>query len=675
MADTPDNSEAWASFQILKEVPETATPGSVAEDILHTFGIELATGNGGGSLANVDIKRADALSTLKASLLESYAREESSPLYEIRINPEGEAEFYEVGASNASINPYYTIESKTYVKPKVGVTVTGAKPKQERIIYPWYQIIGPESTQSTIHDTTNLNSPCLSKLKTHATITYRDPLKNSSSNNWNNGVKDIFELQSPFERFIGFSWKVTPPEDMVSPFTKIYQQAQSSILVPITDPECALGIEGPHPNIGTLVRRKVMARGVGPDLINCTMFEDSYLNCSNMSVPLDIKMVEGLTYDTVRNTRVSKFLGIASILVVGVPLLLCFGVPRDDSAATQENTEENTILCVHSNNTFSTLIKLNESIHYATLYPKIEDDPTAENLPCIQFINNLRYLDYAKAGTAVDFYVNPLSVELNENVFGNAEIATGTILPLENRNGILIEQVWAQVNLDAACFIVTDPTRNAYEIAKKLKVELLAMAVKDVPSPIAINGNLIDQTDGIADNDPITSNQDFQDTAMEKALNDMGSGRTISLTMASLSEYQTTTLSRKLYDLLLEDDGAVYTHTCSPTDDPQVGDRGINGGIINVIEYSYTDQGSYLINVTEGPMAFGDFAGIDGGIFHKQTEEVTTKGTIIQNMGNHVEYKVHVDGYGPIWCINGCPNVLAVRDRVSITIHNNAVEK
>ena len=72
----------------------------------------------------------------------------------------------------------------------------------------------------------------------------------------------------------------------------------------------------------------------------------------------------------------------------------------------------------------------------------------------------------------------------------------------------------------------------------------------------------------------------------------------------------------------------------------------------------------------EGPEYFGDFSGIDGGIYYKQTEEVSTKGTIIQDLGNHVQYLVHVDGIGPILCINGCANVLAVRDRVSITIHN-----
>ena len=394
------------------------------------------------------------------------------------------------------------------------------------------------------------------------------------------------------------------------------------------------------------------------------------MNCSSSSIPLDIPSVEGLTYEDIRGTRVSKFLGVQGVFVVGIPLISCWGVPVDDAAAIAANEIANTVLCVNSKNIYRNIIKLNESIHYAVLYNS--EDTTYENLPCFQFVDNLRYNDFAAVGTGVDFYIDFLSTDLI-NLFQGADPAKGTILPLETNNGVLVEQIWAQVNLDAPCFVVTDPTGKASDIAKNLSVSILGMAIRDLPSPVAINGVLIDQTDGIVDNDPTTI-QELQDTAMEVALAEMSSGRTLSLTLASLNENHTRILSSKLYDLLRQDNGEVVTHTCPPTDDPKVGDKGVNGGIVNVVEYSYTDQGSYLINVTEGPEYFGDFAGIDGGIYYKQTEEVSTKGTIIQDLGNHVQYVVHVDGIGPIMCINGCASVLAVRDRVSVTIHNNAVE-
>lgn len=664
-----DEALSWPNFQILQDMPEVSEKSSVAEDILTTFGIPYS-GSGGGSLNNVDIKRADALSSLKTSLLEEYAKEDPSGLIEIRINEDGEAEFYEVGENNADMDPYYTINSNNYVRPNVGVSVTGAKPKQERIVFEnWYQLIGPDSTNSTIHDTTKLNSSCLlSNFTTHATVTYNDPFRNSPNSSWNNGMSDIFELETPFDRFIGFSWRITPPSDLVTPFTKIYQQSQSSIPVLLTDPAAKIGSET-HPDIGTLVKRKIITYA-DPSLADCATFDTDVMNCSSSSIHLKLEMIEGLTYESVRGTTISKFLGVQGVFVVGIPLISCWGVPMDDAAAVADNNTENTVLCVFSKNLYRNIIKLHESIHYAVLYNK--EDATFENLPCFQFVNNLRYNDYAVAGTAVSFYIDYLSTDLL-NLFQGNDPAVGTILPLENNNGVLVEQVWAQIALDSPCFIVFDPTGRATEIAQRLKVEILGLVIRDLPSPIAINGELIDQISGIVDNDPTTV-QDLQETPMEQALLQMSSGRTLSLTLASLNEDQTATLSRKLYDLLLEDTGEVYTHTCPPTDEPKVGDRGVRGGIVNVIEYSYTDQGSYLINVTEGPEYFGDFSGIDGGIYYKQTEEVSTKGTIIQDLGNHVQYLVHVDGIGPILCINGCANVLAVRDRVSITIHNNAVE-
>lgn len=663
-----DSDLPWPGFQVLTVISEAPEKPNVAKDILTAFGIA-CKGAGGGSLNNVDIKRADALASLKASLLETYAKDRSSDLLEVRINEEGEAEFYEVGGNGASVNPYYTISSSTYTQPKVGVSVTGAKPIQERIIYDWHELIGPTSVNSTIHDTTKLITSCLSSLSTHATITYQDVVCNKSSPNWNDGVTDIFELGSPFDRFIGFSWRITPPADLVTHFTKIYQQGQSSVPVLLSDPEASIGKDAKvHASVGTLIRRKQITHVDSTGV--CESFDSTVMNCSSFSVPLNLSMNEGLTYETVRESTVSKFLGIQGLFVVGIPLTSCIGVPRDDAAAISENKEDNTVLCVYSPNVFLNVIKLHETIHYITLYTK--NDKDFSNLPCFQFANNLRHNDYSLVGTGVTFYIDHNSVELL-TFFDGMDPAIGTILPLDTNSGVLVAQVWAQVNLDAPCFIVSDPTGVARDIAENLKVEVLGMVIRDLPSPIAINGKLVDQAAGFVDNDPTTV-QDLQETPMETALVAMSSGRTLSLTMASLNALETEILSEKLYALLSEDTGNVHTHTCPPTDESKVGEKGPKGGIINVIEYSYTDQGSYLINVIEGPKYFGDFAGIDGGIYYKQTEEISTKGTIIQDLGNHVQYLVHVDGIGEILCINGCASVLAVRDRVSITIHNNAVE-
>ena len=666
----------WEGFQASLEEEPDVNYNTVSTDVLSAFGISYINEKG-GYLKNVDIKRADALSVLKASLLEEYANEGSS-LIEMCINEDGEAYFYEVGNSNSNIRPYYSIPASSYVKPNASVLVTGGKPKQERITLStgWYPLIGPNGTY-TIHDTTKLNSSCYAvDFSTHATITYEDPVRHKPSPNWNDGVEDIFELETPFDRFLGYTWRITPPSDLVTNTTKIYKQSQSTIPVLVSHSEddviYKIGMLGNYPNLG-IPRKRAMRTELGDNIQDCTVFEDTDFYCSDTTVPINIAMKEGLTYDTLRgDMQVSKVLGVQGVFVIGTPLKNCYGIAKEGMLKS-DNIEENTNLFIAAYSTHTAVFKLNESIDYALLYDRNlgSSDSSDPGIPCIQFANNLQYYDNAKIGTGVQFYINTEDYYLS-SLF-NGYIGYGSILASEHRGGILVESVWAQLILDTPCFVIVDPRGNANKIAAELVVEVLPLILRDLPSPIAYNGTLVDQSDGISDNNPTTL-QSFKDTALENVYNSMGSSRTLSLNFASLDEDATVRLSQKLHDLLLDDTGNIYTHTCPPTDSPQLGDKCINGGIVNSIEYAYTDQGSYLITVIEGPEFFGDFAGIDGDIYYKRTEEVSVQGTIIQDLGNHVDYVVHVDGIGPLKCINACATVLAKRDRVSVTIHNNAVE-
>jgi len=662
----------WQSFQVIAEEEESGPLSMVSKDILEIFGIPY-TNFIGGTLAGVDIKRADALSVLKASLLELYAQSETSGLFEMCINADGKAYFYEVGKDTSYLNPYYSIPSVTSIKPNVAVIITGGKPRQERLVdAAWYSLIGEGATAYTVFDTTRLTTSCLSdNFSSNAIVTYYDPIRHKANPSWNDGIEDMIEL-GPFDRFMGFTWRVTPPSDLVTSTTKIYKQSQSSIPLLLAGGDYRIGGES-CPYIGTL-RKRTPRYSSNAQSAECLQYDgiDSYCTADMLTIDLADKMQEGLTYDTIRGTFVSKFLSIQNVYVVGTALVECYGIAKPGRQKF-ENNEENSVLFIGTSVPYSALYRLNEGVHYTTHYPDDTGEPSM-GVPCIQFANNLRYYDNAKVGTGVSFYINTHCVDF-ARLFGAADsfVGTGTVLPLENGQGLLVEQVWAQLNLDAPCFVVVDPQGKAEAIAQGLTVEILPLVFRDLPSPIAINGQLINQEDSQQDNDP-TTQQDLQNTALETAYNSLGSGRTISMNFASLSEGDTERLSRKLYAILQEDMGKIYTHTCPPTDTPILGNEGLYGGIINVIEYSYTDQGSYLITVTEGPVCFGDFSGIDGGVYYKGTEEVTVQGTIIEDAGNHVQYKVHVDGIGPIHCINGCAQVLAVRDRVSIAIHNNAVE-
>ena len=654
---------SWLNLGETKPADTPTDISSVAVAVLDEFDISY-TGSGGGSLKNVDLKRVDAMSAIKASLLESMS-ESSGSFEEIIVNSSGAVEFITVGLNSANLNPYYTVESSKSTPKNVGVMVTGGKPKTVRIMSDWVDLIGENVDGCYKWDATNLSSQCLDPgFRTSVVITYKNPhLENIGSRSWQNGITDLFEVSSPYESIIGFVWDINPG-DRVKPTTDIRMQNQTSLPIlvsPTTD--YSIGDTANFPNLGTLQRRGV----VDPQTSECWSSEGDPVSCTE-AVKIDLSPYNFITRDTEHGIEVNRLAGVSNIFVVGLPLSYCFGKPKKGESKNPP-TEDNTELFVSSSPSSGVrkLYKLNEGVDYAIGY----DESDLDSNPCIKFANNSRHNDLAKFGTGVSFKIDPLDTALAE-IFDNTLDGLGSILPL-SVEGIMIEQLWAQIDVNTPSFIVQDPTGIAADVAKDLTVQLAALSVINDPPPIAFNGDIIDQSDAVVDNDP-TTQQDFTETEMEKALNSMSTGRTLSLNLASLDENGTKQLSQNLYDLLQEDDGYSYTHICPPSDDPEIGSRGPRGGIINSIEYSYSDQGSYLITVTEGPEFSGDVGGIGGGLYTKKVETLSEQGTIVQDYGNHVNYKVRVDGIGTIEAINTYAGVLTTRDRVNITIHNNEVE-
>ena len=645
--------DIWQDFQkLLHEDDPVYEYESIALDVFDTFNIPYE-GTAGGKLVNVDLKRVDPLSVIKASLLEDYV--DSDRLHEFYVNSDGVVEFYYVGKNRSSFTPYYTIESRHYTDSRVSVMVTGAKKRQERVLNEWIPLL----ENATVFDTESLNSDCLiSNFSTHAVIVYPDRLNSSPNSNWNNGIKDLFEPSSPHERCIGFSWSIDPGE--VHSDTKIFQQNQSSVPFLVSDTGY----------IGKPVRRTFTTLD-SPGSDCHFVDQDSPDGGTPVKINLEEALTGDLIYTNVRGQQVSKFLGVQGVFVKGYLINNCYGVA---APGTQDkHTAENTLLFVSSDNTIPSLFRLTEGVDYVLVYERDEEGKVAK-IPSIQFANNLRVGDLATVGSDVTFYVSPDSTDFLDAIgIEDGYVGKGNILPLENGCAVYVTQVWAQINIDSPCFVVVDPVGDATMIAQQLKASVMPLSLIDEPAPIAFNGELLDQDEIIPDNDPTTT-QDFEKTDYQKKLEQASVGRSLNITMSSLDEEGVVKLSRNLYNLLRRDEGVIRTHTCSPEIEPRIGDRGPGGDIINSIEYSYTDQGTYLITITEGPEALGDFAGIDSGIYYKQTENVSTKGTVIQDYGNHVQYLVRVDGYGDIMCINGSGNIVTIRDRVSLTIYNNAVE-
>jgi hypothetical protein len=155
----------------------------------------------------------------------------------------------------------------------------------------------------------------------------------------------------------------------------------------------------------------------------------------------------------------------------------------------------------------------------------------------------------------------------------------------------------------------------------------------------------------------------------------MDAGGGMTLTLSFLDENQVVRLSGALYEYMNSGDGVESTYVCGPNCDPDLGGTGPNGGIINSITYSYQDSNSYTVSVNCGPKLVGGMSQVTGGPSPKAAESFSAKGTIIQDMGNHVYFKVRVDGFKDVVAVNMTPTVLRTGDKVNVSIHNNPVEE
>lgn len=642
----------WDSFgdsDRTTTVVDCAATGSLAKSVCDAFGISLNSIDIGGSLKNIDIKQMDAMTVIKLSLLEESAETPSSNLYEAVVMPEGSVEFKRVGWNSVDLGDvYYTTQSFNYVEDSVGVMVTGAKPLIERHTPGFSSILD----NKVIFDTQNMMSTCIKEdTKQYATVTFNDPHFDTQ---FNDGINNLYEigLENAYDKVIGYAYKITPPQDLVSDDTSIVYGTQCEVPVLVAD--------GDYLDIGELIRPPTTAED-----LECWTGRGLEAE-STAGIKVDNPLLSNLRFETVRGTTVDKFNGISGVYVIGVELDTCIGLPTSAAEAVKTPTENNTEIYIAVNNSVPKVFKLDNGVHYVTSY--IETSPGEAKEIRITFANNARIFDMAPYGTKARFKTLPSALYSAGTFDGEA-----TILPTGGTKGIWVKEIWATVSLDTPNFTITDPTGNALAIAEGLEVECAPIIITDEPAPIAFNGTEIDQKPGIIDHDPTTT-QELQDTPYETTVKEINEGHGMTLSLSSLDSTGTQNLSSSLYSYINAGNSIDTTYVCGPDCNAEIGDKGRAGGIINNITYSYSDRGSYTISVNEGPTVLGGFEGITGAIYMKQTEEHSAGGTIVQDAGNHVDYKVQVDGIGVRDAINCCPHVLRVGDKVQVSIHNNPVE-
>jgi hypothetical protein len=252
---------------------------------------------------------------------------------------------------------------------------------------------------------------------------------------------------------------------------------------------------------------------------------------------------------------------------------------------------------------------------------------------------------------------------------------------------------------------IFSPLGNALDLAQEISITYTPIVVIDLPAPIAyastspltsidgtrtiVSEGIINQADGIVDSDP-TTDQDLEDSELS-ILQDNTNGSTIDITLPfAFGEIpdpaypqgvrQGTECLEIARNFLALQNRVITTHSMilGPDSTPRLGDYVTlpNGeiGVINDINYSYSDASQYLITITVGPM-YMSAGSFNDAKYQLQTEEVSREGMVIQDAGNGAEYTVRVEGLGEFPCLLMTLEDISVGDRVGVKIYNNPVER
>jgi hypothetical protein len=658
-----DPKDFWPEFgnsSLLEEV--TCDDGSgLARKVLETYGLECSASIDGGVLANLDIKRMDAIQVIKLSLLEASA--ENGTLYEPIMQSDGSVDFVEIGKATglSGSDYYYEIQSGTYIENCGGVMVTGGRPLAERRPVEFSLIW--EGGFVDYYDTGILHNDCIEgNFSQHCTIIFNDPHLES---NYKDGIDNLYEINesNPWDTIMGYARYIWWDGAGTDTEAQVVRQNTAKIVISLSEPN------EDATTLGTLVKRPTYTKG-GYRNPNCYDEQGDRVDPkTGVLVPIPPEF----RYDNLRGTQVDKFKGILDVYIKGVEISDLRGVATDSAASlSTEPTADQVKVTARIDKTYPQLWKLSLGTHYQVAYDGVGQEGGADVY--IVFADNSRRDDpIAIDGTKVNkFYIDPECKYANDEPDLEDE---GLILPHSPTGGILVSKIYVSMLLETPSIEVYHPdgtNKRAEEIARGLKYLVAPLVSVEEPTPKAFNGELIDQTASIFDHDPTTA-QDMSDTPLEQAYDAMA-GNGMQLSLSFLDEDGCRRLSGALFDYLNSGDGTDSVFICGPDAEPELGGRGPNGGTVNAINYSYQDSNSYTISVNVGPKVLGNFAQVDGGPSPLQTEDLSATGTVIQDIGNHIHYKVRIDGFGERVAVNTAPAVLRVGDKVQVSVHNVPME-
>lgn len=691
----------------------------VSQLVLQTFGIPFSLANVlGGKLPGIDIRNQDATTMLKLSLATELLDPPggSAGFAEVELDPFGIARFYVAGAVVATnLDIRYCIPTSQITTPADLVIVRGFDPPPERQLRDSFD--GLKNKEIMDYQDCAQESCDESVVSQYATISYDDPLLDQV---YLDDIINSYELAA-FETILGYLIELTMPDetDPTKPVfvpglkitfgdsTKEYIKIDSTVML-ATVRAGTLDDDGIGQITGlgdaTVIRSVDGIFGAGSaghigstnaggiagtsSTITATVTTVSARGdkCTTSEVALTGSTV---TIDGSRFQRLNKYgilesdlIGVTDVVFSGQKILSLhtnkFGL--NTLAVIVKPTKELVSLQQGKNWTYEITTTANRDIimHFFSV---IEDEFTG-------FICDT----YRNPPAGVGLRIIPssdfrLSAQENVTDFHDLICNVGDSFGYRAVDGkicVVLERKRPSID-------IFDPRGKALELAEQIEVRYTPIVIVDVPASISyssvntltsIDGSrtlpsfgTIDQTDGIVDSDPATV-QDLEDSELS-ILQDNTKGATIDMTLPFCTATECLQIARNFLSLQNRE---VSTHSLilGPDSTPLIGDFVTlpNGeiGIINELNYSYSDSSQYIITATVGPlyMTAGSF---NDPKYQLRTEDVTREGIIVQDGGNGTEYVVRIEGYGEITALLMVLDDLSVGDKVSIRIYNNPVEK
>lgn len=635
----------------------------IVEDV---FDLTLEGNNVGGNLPGYDINNRDAYNMIQLSLATELKNES---IYECYANGEGNVRFYQINNITADLGTvYYSVETNTFKILCDNVLVYGYDTPPTRKISGQYNLftLGNGEVYNQEHGPDGVDGPWY--------YIYGDVFPNCG--NFKEGWIEYNKIDWGDPKTIAnaklynkYDWEelITYAYNIQVPFFKSGSTETKFMQTSTRIWSLGLGYGG--------VSYTGNAFDISDAFENELWIEDPDTHCK---VPVNPTHTLPLPF-----SDTEKFVNIKDIIIYGYKFDHIFYYH-------DKGGELDPIPYVMLTTKIPDAIKLRRGTDYV-----VNSDITGTGLAEISFFSNVKakYKPFFAKANAFKYHVHPQSIIINQQTVvdpSNVVVAgklkdnisnvnaadiynEGPVFPLnEGQSGYLILEMYVLVEWDNPCMYFRDE-RDVVTLENlgAVTVDALPIIKRDAPAPVGHNGDLLDQSATLPDDNP-TTYQLWNLTAEYQQVFDSLEKGDIKVTFPFLNAEEVKKMSgfiKHMKDTQLNTSETVYV--CGPDADPQIGDRTPDGGVVSDITYSYQDSSQYTITVQSGPVWRDVGSGWNTSINMAKTERLSVEGMVVSAAPNNAEFVVHCEKVGPMPCLNLTKEVIAQGDKVQVTIYNN----